>query len=128
MPGLHSTGMKAFYCIAALVFVALATILGACSSRASAQSAPPAAAAAAPVIIHMHDFMFDPNTVTISAGGSVEWDNDDGARHTVTATDKSFDSGDLKPGQKWSHVFATAGTYSYTCNQHPEMTGTIVVK
>lgn len=119
--------MRAFYTITALVFVALATILGACSSRASAQSAPPAAAAA-PVIVHLHDFMFDPNTITIPAGGTVEFDNDDGARHTVTASDKSFDSGDLKPGQKWSHVFATAGTYAYTCTQHPEMTGTIIVK
>ena len=76
----------------------------------------------------MHDFMFDPETVTVSPGTTVEWDNDDGARHTITAADKSFDSGDLKPGQKWSHVFATAGTYAYSCTQHPEMTATVVVK
>jgi|HubBroStandDraft_5_1064220.scaffolds.fasta_scaffold840682_1 plastocyanin len=120
--------MKAFYCVAALFFVALAAAPAACSSRASAQSAPPSAAAAAPVIIHMHDFMFDPDSVTVTAGTTVEWDNDDGARHTITAADKSFDSGDLKPGQKWSHVFATPGTYAYSCTQHPEMTATIVVK
>jgi plastocyanin len=120
--------MKAFYCVAALFFVALAAAPAACSSRASAQSAPPSAAAAAPVIIHMHDFMFDPDSVTVTAGTTVEWDNDDGARHTITAADKSFDSGDLKPGQKWSHVFSTPGTYAYSCTQHPEMTATIVVK
>jgi plastocyanin len=117
MPGLHSTGMKAFFVIAALLFAALAAV----------PAAPPATAAA-PVIIRMHDFMFDPDTVTVSAGTTVEWDNDDGARHTITATDKSFDSGDLKPGQKWSHVFATPGTYAYTCTQHPEMTATLIVK
>ena len=83
---------------------------------------------AAPVIIHMHDFMFDPSSVTVTPGTTVEWDNDDGARHTITATDKSFDSGDLKPGQKWSHVFATAGTFAYSCTQHPEMTATVIVK
>jgi plastocyanin len=117
--------MKAFYCIAALVFVAL---VGVPSARVSAQSAPPAAAAATRVIIHLHDFMFDPNSVTVAPGTTVEWDNDDGARHTVTATDKSFDSGDLKPGQKWSHVFTTPGTFAYSCTQHPEMTGTVTVK
>lgn len=125
MPDPHSTGMKAFYCIAALVFVVLA---GLPPAQVSAQSAPPAAAAAAPVIIHLHDFMFDPASVTVSSGTTVEWDNEDGARHTVTATDKSFDSGDLKPGQKWSHVFDKPGTYAYSCTQHPEMTATIVVK
>lgn len=119
--------MRAFFLTAALLLAAL-VLPAACSSRASAQSAPPAASAAAPVIIHMHDFMFDPDTVTIPAGGTVEWDNDDGARHTITATDKSFDSGDLKPGQKWSHTFATAGTFAYACTQHPEMTATVIVK
>lgn len=126
MPEPDSTGMKAFFFTAALLFVALASVLGAHSPRASAQSATPAASA--PVIIHMHDFMFDPDTVAVSAGTTVEWDNDDGARHTITATDKTFDSGDLKPGQKWSHVFSTPGTYAYSCTQHPEMTATIVVK
>jgi plastocyanin len=117
--------MKAFYFLAALIFVAIAAVPAACS-RASAQSAPPAASA--PVIIHMHDFMFDPDSVTVTPGTTVEWDNDDGARHTITASDKSFDSGDLKPGQKWSHVFATAGTFTYSCTQHPEMQATIIVK
>jgi plastocyanin len=118
--------MRAFFVTAALLFVALAALPAACTSRAAAQSAPPSSSA--PVIIHMHDFMFDPDTVTVPAGTTVEWDNDDGARHTITATDKSFDSGDLKPGQKWSHVFATAGTFAYSCTQHPEMTATVVVQ
>jgi plastocyanin len=119
--------MRAFSLIAALLLAALAA-LPAIRSQASSQYASPAASAAAPVIIHIHDFMFDPNTVTVSPGTTVEFENNDGAHHTVTASDKSFDSGDLKPGQKWSHVFAAPGTYAYSCTQHPEMTATVVVK
>jgi plastocyanin len=119
--------MRAFLSTALFLF-AFAIVPAACSSPAAKASAPDAAAPTAPVVIHMHDFMFDPDTVTIAPGQTVEFDNDDGARHTVTATDKSFDSGDLKPGAKWSHVFASAGTFTYGCTQHPQMTGTINVK
>jgi plastocyanin len=116
--------MKAFSMSVALLFVAFAAIPAACSSQAAAAQTT---AAPAVVVVHLHDFMMDPSTVTVAPGTTVEWDNDDGARHTITATDKSFDSGDLKPGQKWTHTFASPGTFAYTCTQHPEMTGTVIV-
>jgi plastocyanin len=34
----------------------------------------------------------------------------------------------LKAGQSFSNTFATAGTYSYFCSIHPQMTGKIIVK
>jgi len=45
----------------------------------------------------------------------------------VTADDGSFDSGDLEPSDGFSWYFDTPGTYTYTCADHPWMTGTIIV-
>ena len=72
---------------------------------------------------------YSPSTVTVVIGvnNTVTWTNNDNAPHTVT--DKGvFDSGNLNPGQSWSHTFSTPGTYTYTCTYHPWMTGTVIVK
>lgn len=78
--------------------------------------------------VSIHDFAFNPGTITVSAGGSVHWSNDQaGVTHTVTADDGSFDSGRLMSGQSFDWTFATAGTIAYHCNIHPSMHGTIVI-
>ena len=71
---------------------------------------------------------FSPSTVTISAGGSVTFRNDDDRAHTVTANDGAFDSGTIGEGGSWKRAFKGAGTFSYLCAIHPEMTGKVVVK
>ena len=72
---------------------------------------------------------FDPNpfTVSLAAGGTVKWGNDDGENHTVTADDVSFDSGPLGGGDTFSHTFVALGTVTYHCSIHPSMVGTITV-
>jgi plastocyanin len=47
--------------------------------------------------------------------------------HTVTALDKTFDSGDLEEGEEFSHPFRTAGTSAYRCTIHTDMRGTVKV-
>jgi amicyanin len=64
----------------------------------------------------------------VTAGTTVEWTNNDPMPHTVTATDKSFDSGLINPGKTYRHTFTKAGTYNFFCTPHPFMKGTIVVK
>ena len=54
--------------------------------------------------------------------------NDDEEPHTVTATNKSFDSEGLDTNQTWKHAFAKAGTFAYFCEMHPYMKGTVIVK
>jgi len=73
------------------------------------------------------DFAFQPASVEIATGGTVTWTNTGQAPHTVTADDGSFDSGTLSPGATFSQTFATAGTFTYHCNIHPQMTATIIV-
>ncbi len=68
-------------------------------------------------------------TVVIGVNNTVVWRNDDSVFHTVTATDRSFNSGTIYSGQTWSHTFTQTGTYGYYfCQYHPWMKGTVIVK
>jgi plastocyanin len=78
--------------------------------------------------VHIHNFAFSPATLTVAAGETVRFVNDDQEAHTATATDRSFDSGGLDTNDSWEHRFDKAGTYRYYCQMHPYMKGTIVVR
>src|SRR5487761_20437 len=73
---------------------------------------------------------YSPPTIVVVIGvnNTVTWVNNDIAPHTVTADSGSFDSGNLNPGQSFTNVFTTSGTYTYHCNYHPWMHGTVIVK
>lgn len=73
------------------------------------------------------DFAFDPAAVEIPVGATVTWTNTGAATHTATASDGTFDSGQLAPGATFSHTFTAAGTFPYVCQIHPQMTGTVSV-
>lgn len=70
----------------------------------------------------------DPMVVVIGVNNTVLWVNKDLAPHTVTATDKTFDSGNIDPGKSWRYTFTQPGTYSYYCLYHPWMKATLIVK
>ncbi len=78
--------------------------------------------------IDTKNFAYAPATITVHPGDTVVFKNSDSTAHTVTASDKSFDSGNMDRGATWSHVFSKAGTYAYLCSYHTYMQGTIVVK
>ena len=79
--------------------------------------------------VSMKDIKFNPSTVTIKAGGTVTWTNDDSVGHDVTADDfSSGDPGGLNGGDTYSHAFKKAGAYDYVCSVHPGMKGTVKVK
>ncbi len=73
------------------------------------------------------DFHFTPGATTIHVGDTVTWSNSGPSSHTATATNGSFNTGILKKGQSASHTFTQAGTFTYACQIHPFMHGTIVV-
>lgn len=85
-------------------------------------------------VVYAEDFRFRPADVTITAGQSVTWTNTSGSVHNVTADDGSFASGALAVsngdivGGSFSRQFAAAGTFSYHCTIHPQMTGRVVVQ
>ena len=96
---------------------------------------PPAAAPAAegaqvfmvdnePDLTNWH---FDPAEITVPAGTTVAWLNKGKEEHTVTADDKSFDSGMKRPGASWQRVFPRPGRFTYYCAPHPWMKGAVRV-
>lgn len=78
--------------------------------------------------VRMAGSRFEPSTLTIAAGETVRWFNDDALPHTVSATDGSWDSGNVGPGQAFERRFDTAGGARYVCLYHPGMVGAIVVR
>jgi YVTN family beta-propeller protein len=67
------------------------------------------------------------DTLKIKAGQTVTWTNKDPVPHTVTSDTGLWDSGDIAAGASYSTKFTLPGAYAYHCNNHPAMTGTVVV-
>jgi plastocyanin len=74
------------------------------------------------------DFAFDPDGATVAAGSTLTFTNEDGATHTATADDDSFDTGDLEEGDSAEVTLDEPGEISYFCDIHNYMTGTITVE
>ena len=74
-------------------------------------------------------FKFKPAHITIKRGTKVRWINKDSTAHTATANNgRSFDSGRLGKGQRYTHTFKSAGKKKYFCEIHPFMRGSVTVK
>jgi plastocyanin len=71
---------------------------------------------------------FQPATVTIATGDAVKWTNRDTKTHQVVANNGSFASAVIRPGNGYTHVFRSAGTFRYHDALHPTLTGKVVVK
>ena len=78
--------------------------------------------------VKIDNFTFTPQQITVKAGTTVTWTNEDDIPHTVSATGKEFKSKVLDTDDKFSFTFATPGRFEYFCSLHPHMTGTIVVE
>src|SRR4051812_46127548 len=88
------------------------------------------AASAAPVThaVMIEGMAYVPAIVKVKKGDRVTWMNKDLVPHTVTAGNRSFDSGEIAVGKSWSHVVTTNGKQEYICTFHPTMKGQIVVQ
>ncbi len=85
-------------------------------------------AAAPDYQIRIRNFMFVPASLTVPAGTTVTWQNDDDEPHTVVSTDKRFKSDPLDTGDKFTYRFTNPGAYTYFCSVHPYMTATVNVQ
>ena len=75
-------------------------------------------------------FSFAPASVTITRGGTVTWSNANGIAHNVTfasAAGAPQSTGNFLSGSI-TRTFDTVGSYSYSCTNHPGMTGTVKVQ
>jgi len=98
------------------------------ASEGEAESEPaPSGEAAKAEKVQIVEFTYEPDPVVVQVGGKVTWQNEDSAPHTATADDGSFDTGTIEQGKLGSATFKEAGTFTYFCEIHPTMHGTVEV-
>ncbi|MCH8841483.1 MAG: hypothetical protein IID61_00740 [SAR324 cluster bacterium] len=95
-------------------------------------------------VILTNKLTFEKSVVQIKIGDKVRWKNTSDLVHSVTVDPElaalkenvqlpngaeTFNSGDLLPGEEFSHTFTVPGTYKYFCIPHEgaKMLGTVVV-
>lgn len=111
-----------------LIFIGLAAIVlliaGFIYHNRQVSNAPKAANT-----VYIHNFSFNPQTLDVKSGTSVTWVNQDSIPHTVTASQSGGEAPSvvIQPGQSYTATFTAVTTYTYHCNFHPTMTGTLSV-
>lgn len=68
-----------------------------------------------------------PPVLRLAVGDCVEWTNSGKGVHVVQAADGEFDSGYLKPGEKFSHCFHVEGITTYHDGIRPQAKSLVVV-
>jgi plastocyanin len=120
--------MKRTICIFVLVgtvLIAFALAQGARPNIAVSASDKPASGTE----VKIDNFSFGPAAITVSAGTTVTWTNNDDVPHVVTSDDnKMFKSKALDTDDHFSYTFTKPGTYNYYCAIHPKMVAKIVVQ
>ncbi|HEX5404180.1 MAG TPA: cupredoxin domain-containing protein [Pseudonocardiaceae bacterium] len=111
-----------------LALFTIGLVVAGCGSSGGGSSSTNATLVA-PDTLTISNFAFSPSTLTVTPGAKVTVKNTDSAAHTVTASDKSFDTGDIDTNATTTFTAPTKpGTYKYICTIHQFMQGTLTVK
>lgn len=95
---------------------------------ASAAGSPASGAVATDHVDLPRSYLFSPAAISVKAGTTVTWTNDDQFTHSVRLVATGEVLGTLKPGESLTHTFTAPGTYQYDCSFHPQnMKGTVTV-
>jgi plastocyanin len=128
--------MRKFSILLFIVLVCMTIVCGCSvpspspSQPAAPASKPAAVQSAAPVSngivknVYIEQRAFDPDIITISAGTTVTWTNEDPISHRVVhlpelpADKELFHSEPFSKGESFSYTFQTAGRYYYSDPQY----------
>ena len=108
--------------------VGVTALLAAALPKLTAAGETVVQAAASPATIDIDNFAFAPATLTVAAGTTVTWKNEDDSPHRIGDKNGTFKSAALDTDDTFSHTFAAPGEYPYICTIHPYMVGKIIVK
>jgi plastocyanin len=121
--------------LAAVAMVAMMTLGTASCAKSAKSSATTAGSAtttagasssASPGTITIHNFMYQPNPAHVKVGEAVTVTNEDGTNHSLTADNGAFTTGVFSSGSK-TLIINKPGTYTFHCQIHNFMTGSIIV-
>ncbi|MBV8774335.1 MAG: hypothetical protein JO166_18680 [Deltaproteobacteria bacterium] len=140
-----AAGLFATLCLIPLY--AAANSSGAESGKITPESSLASTGAAPIWIVKMNDDdpMYQPGSIQITTGETVEWENDGQVSHSVIDDParadrpadallpqgvKAFDSGNVMPGGRFRHTFTQPGRYRYFCLAHEgaRMVGEVIVE
>ena len=91
--------------------------------------AAPAVAAAEQRVtrdVLMRDSVFAPASISVRRVPGIRWTNQGRLAHTTTSNQGLWDR-TLTPGQTFTRIFGSPGTFSYRCTIHRGMNGTVTV-
>ncbi|MHB9149559.1 MAG: cupredoxin domain-containing protein [Thermoleophilia bacterium] len=111
------------------LLVAVVVLVG-CSSSSSDPGATTTVQSSGDgsLVVKMMDASFEPETLTVKAGDTVRWVNEDSASHNAVAEDDSWGTDLFGEGGSGSVTFDAPGVYPFVCTAHAGMKGTIVVE
>jgi len=125
-----ATVMNSYARRATILLILLCAVLGVvvgCGSGGSSGNS--VSAPRTPNTIVIDKFAYAPVVMTVAPRTKVAIINQDPAAHTVTAKDKSFDSGTIAMGERGEITAPSKpGSYPYFCAFHQYMAGTLIVK
>ena len=99
------------------------------ASPTSSSQATADAQSTATNAVSLQNFAFLPASITVKAGTKVTWTNQDDVNHSVINDMSGTGPASSLFGRDatYSYTFTTAGTYTYHCQPHPYMHGTVIV-
>ena len=117
---------------AGVLILSGALLLAACGSGTASKSGSSASSSSSSsggTSITISNFMFQPMSLRVAPGSTIKVTNKDSATHTLTATGGQFNTGDITQNETKTFKAPTKpGRYTYICNIHQYMMGSIIVK
>ena len=124
--------------VSLLILVGTVGVIAARAGAFGAHGSPQIAASQETAIfgvthVFIRDGAYSPSHIEVVLGTAVTWTNQDDVPHGVIispgviATQDTWQSGPLYPGESFSYTFTSRGTFVYHCSEHPAMTGTVTV-
>jgi plastocyanin len=113
-----------------LVCTVIVVASGACGGGDKTDDKKAGGAVSGEPVVKIVNFQFEPKTLTVKAGSTVKWTNEDTATHSIKDTSQLATpvSPDLVgKGSTFSITYGQPGSYSYICGIHQYMSGSVQV-
>jgi plastocyanin len=113
----------------AVTVLAFTVMVSACASGAMPRThSRTASPHRTPTRVTISNYTYQPVKLTVARGTKVTFTNHDQTAHTATSAKTGFDSGTINPGKSATIIVSKPGTYTYYCQFHAFMHGTITVR